>query len=237
MYRFYKIWWLAMPNLTTSGKAQIDPQVAVTRFLKDMATAAKRTFPTWQETLIAGIEECPLQYDEKRAVLDIHPMDDYYFAGAVALETSKVRELFDDYDSHKILGLIGGDVDGVSGRSDRIVSDLVFKILAQVDLTVNSRNQKKPYDQVVKGLLMHIGVDKIDSTRHLMSDALFRHTLGEPLALGIPHWWHTFQSKYAFREEQEAIQVEDSPRPLQTVSRDVRPASPRRKPPRRAVAF
>ena len=202
-----------------------------------MATAAKRTFPAWHETLVAGLEECALGYDDKRTVIEVHPLDDFYFAGVVALEASKIRQLFSDEQAGDLLSIIGEQVDAVAGRKDRVVSDLVFSIIGKVDLAKTASNQKMPYDQVVKAILLRLGVDKVDATEHLMSDALYRHTLGEPLALGIPHWWQTFKSKYCLSHdvagEDERLDTANS-QPQVTVSPRAKPS---RKAPRRAVAF
>ena len=218
-----------------SGKSIVEPKVAVTRFLSDMATAAKRTFPAWHETLTVGIEECALSFDEKRSVIEVHPLDDYYFAGVVALETSKIRKMFQDDQARELLSLIGEHVDAVAGRKDRTISDLVFFIISRVDLAITTNSQKMPYDQVVKTILVRLGIDKVEATEHLMSDALYRHTLGEPLALGIPHWWATFKSKYSLGNP--AAEATDDPTNLQSIANTKPTKSVRRKVPRRAAAF
>lgn len=226
-----------MVNASTSSKPQVEPKAAVTRFLSDMSTAAERTFPAWHETLMAGIEDCALGYDDKRAVVEVHPLDDYYFAGVVALEASKIRQMFSAKDAEALLSLIGEQTDATANRNDRAVSDLIFSIVGKVDLAMNAGGQKMPYDQVVKAILLRLGIDKVEATEHLMSDALYRHTLGEPLALGIPHWWQTFKSKYCLGDEvlENDPQVEAAkPQPLAAARNTT---APRRKPPRRAAAF
>ena len=207
-----------------------------------MMSAAKRTFPNWRDTLSSELEDCSLNYDDKRAALDVHPLDDYYFAGVVALEASKIRQLFSEEQARELLGLIGEQVDAVAQRKDRAISDLVFHIIGKVDLTVTADSQKMPYDEVVSSILRHMGIDKIDATKHLMSDALFRHTLGEPLALGIPHWWQSFKSKYDLQTNRasditppEVINSSNAAKP-NGINEDVR-ARPPRNAPRRAVAF
>ncbi len=231
-----------MVPASISSKPQVEPKAVIERFLGDMKSAAKRTFPAWQETLCSGIDDCAMSFDDKRAVLDVHPLDDYYFAGAVALEASKIRELFPDDQARELLSLIGDHVDAVAERKDRAVSDLVFAIISKVDLTVTTDSQKMPYDEVVSAILRHLGVDKIEATKHLMSDALYRHTLGEPLALGIPHWWHTFKSKYELESDctSESADV-GLDTPVYTINSNATKAKVQqtlpRKPPRRAVAF
>jgi len=219
-----------------SSKPVVEPKAAVTRFLSDMARAAKRTFPSWHETLTVGIEECPLSFDDKRSVLEVHPLDDYYFAGVVALEASKIRKMFSDDQARELLSLIGEHVDAVAGRKDRAISDLVFFIISRVDLAVTTSSQKMPYDQVIKTILVRLGIDKVKATEHLMSDALYRHTLGEPLALGIPHWWATFTSKYCLGAPAPTIETLDTSG-TQPRANNKPVNAARRKVPRRAAAF
>jgi hypothetical protein len=84
-----------------------------------------------------------------------------------------------------------------------------------------------PHDEVVKGLLQKLGVDRTEETMHLMRAVLYRHELGEPLALGVPQWWQLFRTKYSLEGKPENAWV-SSPAPQ---------ALPARKAPRRAVAI
>ena len=120
-----------------------------------MATAAKRTFPAWHETLVAGLEECALGYDDKRTVIEVHPLDDFYFAGVVALEASKIRQLFSDEQAGDLLSIIGEQVDAVAGRKDRVVSDLVFSIIGKVDL---ANSVFSPLEKILYRHLSQLGL-------------------------------------------------------------------------------
>jgi hypothetical protein len=215
-------------------KPAFGAHAAIARFLSDMAMVAKRTFPRWHATLAEGIEACPLDLEDRRAVLDVHPLDDYYFAGVVALEAAKIRQLFAPDDAAELLSQIGEQVDAVAERKDRVVSDLVFFIIGRIDIATGVDKLKMPYDQVVKAILQRIGVDKVEATGHLMTQALYRHTLGEPLALGVPHWWSTFRKKYALAPKSDAVPATIAA----VVPADQSVVVPlRRRQPRRAVAF
>jgi hypothetical protein len=219
-----------LPVAPRASKPTAAPRTAVARFLKDIKKAAEKTFPKWQEVLVEGIEECPLTYDTRRAIFDIHPLDDYYFAGAVALEAAKVRQLFGAAAASEVLSLIAESVDAEAGRTDRVVSDLVFHIIGRIE-TVAADSQKKSYDQVVKAILQRLGLDHIEATAHLMTQALYRHRLGEPLALGVPNWWTAFHTKYDFANATQPVEQQSHAQPGN-------PAVPvRRRVPRRATAF
>ena len=218
----------------TQTKPAFGARKAVEQFLSDMATVAKRTFPRWHATLAEGIEGCPIDAETRRGVLDVHPLDDYYFAGVVALEASKIRQLFDSAEADEILGQIGDQVDAAAGRKDLVVSDLVFFIAGRVETIMSTEKEKMPYDQVVKAILQRIGVDKVEATEHLMTEALYRHSLGEPLARGVPQWWSTYSKKYVLSLKPEVATIKTDAASV------VDPANViqlRRRTPRRAVVF
>jgi hypothetical protein len=222
-----------MLSAAISPKATTKPKAAVTAFLRDMTKVAKGSFDDWHQTLIAGIEECALSTDQRRAVLEIHPLDDYFFAGVVALEASKIRTLFAPEKAGALLSELAEHVDVAAGRNDRVVSDLVFSTISRIELMRGTDKTKMPHDQVVKAILQRLGIDQIEATQHLMTETLYRHTFGEPLALGVPAWWQAFQSKYKLHCDVEVLPAE------------IKTAGPRHAPesitsmrkPRRAVAF
>ena len=215
---------------STSLKNVITPQNAVEAFLKRMHKAAKHTFPAWQKTLLAGIEDCALGYDQRRAVLEIHPLDDYYFAGVVALEAAKIRALFAPDEARELLAQLADHA--AADRTDRMVSDLVFQLINKVEMAASIDTQKMPYDHVAKALLQRLGIDRIEATKHLMDDFLYRHTLGEPLALGVPQWWQAFRAKYVLEKDDAVTPAEIKV----AIERAPPPVAVERKP-RRAVAF
>jgi hypothetical protein len=177
-------------------KAVVTAEIAVGNFLRDMALVSRRTFPDWRERLVPEIEACCTSFDARRALLDVHPLDDYYFAGVVALAASRIRSLFPARESAELLSVIGEQVAGVAGRTDRLVPDLVFAIIIRLSVCVRADQFKRDYDQVCKFILEYMGVGKHEATRHLMRDGCYRHNLGEPLARGIPQWWSTFAARF-----------------------------------------
>ena len=72
----------------TSSPRTCTPAFAIEKFLALMHKVATATFPAWQEVLKAGIDDCKLPYDARRAVFEIQPIADYYFAGVVGLEAA-----------------------------------------------------------------------------------------------------------------------------------------------------
>lgn len=168
---------------------------AVERFLVSMRKAADSSFPAWCEVLKAAVGDCALSYDIRRAVFDMHPIDDYYFAAAVGKEAALIRTLFDAEEAMEILAEIAERVDEAAGRKDRLVSSLVFDIVSHLERS-NLHPHRQAHDEATAVLLRRLTIDTTPATRALMDDLLFRHHLGEPLALGIPNWWMTFRSKF-----------------------------------------
>jgi hypothetical protein len=217
-------------------KPSVEPRQAVERFLSDMAAAAKKTFPAWQKKLIEGLDDCALSHDTQYALIDAHPLDDYYFAGAVAMEAAKVRRLFAPSEASELLSLIGEQVDGAAGRTDRLVSDLTFFIIGRLEQAAHGDAHKLPHDEVVKALLQKLGVDRTEETMHLMRAVLYRHELGEPLALGVPQWWQHFRAKYTLAGGPETAALSHPAQGVPSAAVEA-PARTARRLPRRAAAL
>ncbi len=239
-------WRLSLPVRRLLGSGDVDnsveAQLAVSYFLNEMNAAAVRTYPAWSRLLDGAFSECALNFDERRALFEIHPIDDYYFAGVVALECARMRGLYTALEASEILGEVGAQVDAAAGRQDRVVSDLVFYIMGKIELGSGVDRMKAPHDKVVKAILHHIGVDKVEGTRALMRDKALRHQLGEPLAVGIPQWWKAFQTQFRLywpTPEERAAEIQcESEEPAGSPAAVEAPAPLRgRRRRRRAAAF
>ncbi len=195
----------------TAVKPVVEPKTAVARFLKHMAVAARKSFPAWEKTLLEGLDDCALTYDLRHALIEVHPLDDYYFAGTVAMEAAKIRRLFAPDEASELLSLIAEHVDKEAGRTDRVVSDLVFFIIGRLEQAASVDKQKTPHDETVKALLQKLGLDRVEKTAHLMRTVLYRHQLGEPLALGVPQWWQLFRTKYSLTQRPETSGLSAGP--------------------------
>jgi hypothetical protein len=162
--------------------------------------------------LDAGLEDSKLNYDERRAFFDRLPVEDYYFAGVVAMEAVRVRNLFTPEETDAIMGEIGAQVDTAAGRHDRIVSELLFEIVSRINLAAGADLLKMPYDRVTKAVLVALGIRDDERTEQLLFDKVFRHTLGEPLALGFRNWWAAFLEEFViFIPAEEAHDGDEEP--------------------------
>lgn len=221
---------------TTGEDNSVEASEAVAYFLGEMLSASARTYPAWSRVLDEAFGECALGYDDRRALFEIHPIDDYYFAGVVALECARMRGHYNPSEATEILGEVGEQVDAAAGRQDRIVSDLVFFILGRIELGAGVDRMKAPHDKVVKAILQQMGVDKIERTREMFRDKALRHLLGEPLALGVPQWWKAFQARFILYWEKPEVAELPEDEMLAPRATPAPAVAPRRRR-KRAVAF
>ena len=129
-------------------------------------------------------------------------------------------------------------MDAAAGRHDRVVSDLVFLMLGRIDLRTGVDLMKTPYDKVVKTILQHVGINKIEATQDLMRDKVFRHLLGEPLATGIQQWWKAFQEKFThYWAEPEELGDDELDMALHALATANAPLPQRAAGPRRRAAY
>jgi len=155
------------------------------------------------------------------------------------LECARMRGYFDALEATEILGEVGDQVDEIAGRQDRVVSDLVFYVLGRIELGSGVDRMKAPHDKVVKALLQHMGVHKVETTAVLLRDKALRHLLAEPLALGVPQWWKSFRTQFKLfwtNPESEPKPVDDDVVSA-TVPAEEAARPSRRRLRRRAAAF
>src|SRR5262249_52145313 len=87
-------------------------------------------------------------------------------------------------------------VDGSVGRTDSIVSHIVFMALSRIRRAREADNERD-HDQIIETLLERLGVDRRKATQHLMTQLLLRQTLREPLVLAGANWWQGFVELYS----------------------------------------
>ena len=187
---------------STLGLAAVSPDTAVDKFLAAMQRTAQRSYPAWYAVLKRGIDSCQLDFDSRRAVFEIHPLEDYYFAGAIGMEAAKVRGLFGPRVGAEVLAAIGERVDATALRHDRVVSGIVFDVIGRISLLTPERHIL-PHDETVRVLLTRMGIDTQSATAHLMTDLFFRHQLGESFAREFPAWWALFHGRFTLAEISE----------------------------------
>jgi len=171
-------------------------EVAVRQFLGNMLGVSARTFPQWQRTLEDGLAEHGIAALGHSGLLDMIPVDDFYFVGFTALEAAKLPALYPPHEAEIIYGEIGDQIDKVAGRYDRVMSDLFFGILGRLNLLRISTAQKMPYDKIAKVLLKRLIPDDSPQIHAILDDKALRLGLAEPFALHAQDWWKPFQAQF-----------------------------------------
>lgn len=169
--------------------------LAVRQFLDNVSGVCARTLPAWQRNVESALVE---QHGTTDGAIDLsaqYPLDDLYFSGFVALEASRLPTLYGPEEADIIISAIADQIDVFGQRRDRLLSDMMFEVLARLNL-MNAAEEKRPYDKIVKVILRRIDFDKNEAGRALLADKGFRHVLAEPFAMHAPQWWEKFKAKF-----------------------------------------
>ena len=178
----------------------IAPKFAIAKFLVDMRLLAERSWRHWSRVAADALSEHGLSARERRAILDLQPAEDCYFAALVALHAYRIREVFPFAASEALLRELALQVDGAVGRSDNLISSQVFVTFGNIR-RARVANNHCDHDQVIAQLLERLGVAKNPRTRPIMTNLAVRHRLAEPLALAAPNWWEAFIGIYVIGTE------------------------------------
>ncbi|MBL8631482.1 MAG: hypothetical protein JNM81_17735 [Rhodospirillaceae bacterium] len=171
-------------------------ELAVKQFLGNVMGVTARTYPNWLKVIESGLTDYNSTDNRKVDIDAYYPVDDFYYAGFVALEAAKIPGLYESADVDILFSCIADQLDKVANRNDRIVSDLFFEIIARLNLLQAEASQKLPYDKVVKVILKRLDFDKTETGRMLLADKGFRQMLAEPFALYAPQWWEKFKLNF-----------------------------------------
>jgi hypothetical protein len=174
----------------------IDAKTAIGKFLVDIRLASERSWRVWNKLLTEAMVECALPPQARRMVLEVNPVEDFFFAAMVALQACRIRELYPFAAAEALMRELAMQEDAAVGRSDSAVSNLTFIILGCIRKARQAENFRD-HDQAVEALLERIGVGRNSATAGIMESLPVRHRLAEPLAMAIPMWWDSFTTIYA----------------------------------------
>lgn len=199
-------------KMGNAAKHTVDAREAVKRFLYDVVDVVEKTYPVWEKRLESFIEDTSMAYEDKRRMIEVNPLRHYYYAAIVAIEASKIRSLYPAEMAEDLLADINDLIDKLAGRSDQMVSDLVFDLMQRLRVT-EMDDTKKAHDIAMKRIAELLQLTTLEATKDLTSDVVFRQEMGQPLAVSVRHWWKAFKGS---RQLAQTI-------PAQTA----RPAEPR----------
>jgi len=174
----------------------IDPKAAIAKFLVDMRLASARPWRVWNKILTEALVECALPVQARRQILDLQPVEDYFFAAMTAVQACRIREMFPFSVAEALMRELALQIDPAVGRDDSAVSNLAFITLGRIRKARAAENFRD-HDQAVEAVLERIGVGLNSATAGIMDSLPMRHRLAEPLALAAPMWWDSFAGIYA----------------------------------------
>lgn len=178
-----------------SRRFLIAPDAAVRKFLVDMRLTAERSYGAWKQVLDGGFAKTTLSAGDRRDLLKPHPLEDYYYAGLIGLQAAAVRESFSPTVAEALLRQVALQVDEATGRSDRIVSNMVFIIFGRIRKNRDLGLRVAPQDIVTDVILERLAIDRMKATRQLMNDPTFRRALNAPISKRVI-WWNAFEEIY-----------------------------------------
>lgn len=184
--------------------------MAVKQFLGNVMGLTSRTYPQWQKVIEDGLSEQNANDNRQTDLAAYYPLDDFFFAGFVALEAAKIPGLYESADADILFSTIADRLDVTANRNDRVVSDLFFEIIARLNLLQSEASQKQPYDKVVKVILKRLDFDTSDAGRALLADKAFRQLLAEPFALYAPQWWEKFKASFVLYQPEPTPDADKS---------------------------
>jgi hypothetical protein len=185
-----------MPNnvirasFETPAKAFVAPREAAARFLRDMAEVSGYAVSAWAR----GQHLSP--YATYRPILTAP--DPWYFAGIVALEATKICDLFPAEEADETVREVYAQMDAVAGRTDDAVSKLAFLIMGRVGMGTLIMHRKVPDYLLAKVMMILLGSAK-NAARH-MPDPGAHDQIRAALKLGRPVWWMMFNRRYTLKD-------------------------------------
>ena len=227
---FYWLKRVPLPFKSHRPPNGVAPAEAVTSFLGTMMAEAQRAAPAWTQILDGVLEDCGISYDARHEFFQEEPVEELYFAAAVAMEAVRIRRLYQPSEANAALAEIAEQVDKAALCSDRALSEMVFDLISRINLTQSSTPQKQPHDIATKAILEHLGFRDNERLRELMLDKGFRHSLAESLAVGFRDWWGGFAARFVLNvpPEEENKDSDDDVPVTKTAKSVRRPCRPRR---------
>ena len=179
--------------MTNQSKPIVAPTEAVKRFLYDVAETVNKTYPVWEKRLAAFLDEAELDFEDKRLVLEVQPVRHYYFASIVGIEAAKIRTLYPTDIAEDLLADINEIVDTLGGRSDHMISDLVFDVIQRVKIT-DTDDMTKAHDIAMDRINDLLRLTSMEKTKEMTKDIVYRQEMAQPIAVSMRHWWKGFKS-------------------------------------------
>ncbi len=133
--------------------------------------------------------------------------DPWFFAGLVALEATKVSDLFTKKEAGALLNEIMLHADQTVGRRGRTISKVIFALIGRLGYGAILMRKKVPDEEIGKIIRVLLGGNK--QWKHLLPSVKAHRQLYKSLGMGTPSWW----SDYAIAHEASSKKRKKMPEP------------------------
>lgn len=123
--------------------------------------------------------------------------DPWYFAGLVALEASKIVDLFEQEKADALLREVLVQADVAGARHEVKVSDLVLGIMGRLGMGAILMHSRVPDILIAKVMRLLIGSPK--AAARLIPSREAHEQVFSALKLGTPVWWRMFVRRFDVR--------------------------------------
>jgi hypothetical protein len=132
--------------------------------------------------------------------------DPWFFAGMVALEATKICDLFKPREADILMREILDEADRIAGRRGKRLSRLVLALIGRLGCGAVVLHTKVPDEKIPDVILLLMGDQ--NTWPHLLPDRSAHRQVRAAVRTGIPTWWADYQYNLA-RKPDEAADVED----------------------------
>ena len=133
--------------------------------------------------------------------------DPWFFAGLVALEATKVSDLFTKKEAGALLNEIMLHADKTVGRRGRTISKVNFALIGRLGYGAILMRKKVPDEEIGKIIRVLLGGNK--QWKHLLPGVKAHRQLYKSLGMGTPSWW----SEYAMAHDASSKKRKKRPDP------------------------
>lgn len=142
--------------------------------------------------------------------------DPWYFAGIVALESTKICDLFESEQADEVLREVFDRMDEIAGRDDKAVSKLAFLVMGRLGMGALLMHRKVPDNLLAKVMMILLGSASASAAAPHMPTPTAHEQLRAALKLGQPVWWMMFNRRFELKESSRP----PAPRLIQSVYAD-----------------
>lgn len=131
--------------------------------------------------------------------------DPWFFAGMVALECTKICDLFPTREADILMREILMEADLITGRRGRMISRLVLALIGRLGCGAVILHMKVPDEKIPDVILVMMGDTK--TWAHLLPHRTAHRQVRAAVRTGVPTWWADYH--YGMMQKYSAAEADD----------------------------